>query len=223
MPIPSLKSSSDSKPQEKPSLTKKTAKELVDGEAKQQTPDKHDIGGFFFEILKMGVICALLFVGIRFYVIKPFVVQGQSMFPTFETKEYLIVDEISYRFKEPVRGDVVVFKYPPDPEQFFIKRIIGLPGEQVKCESESITIVNAEFPEGIQIPEAYLSPETKTQCQQTSTLVPEGHYYVLGDNRGASLDSRRFGPLEDSNVVGKVMLRGWPAHRAGFIKTPEYQ
>ena len=115
MPIPSLKSSSDSKPQEKPSLTKKTAKELVDGEAKQQTPDKHDIGGFFFEILKMGVICALLFVGIRFYVIKPFVVQGQSMFPTFETKEYLIVDEISYRFKEPVRGDVVVFKYGAAP------------------------------------------------------------------------------------------------------------
>src|SRR3989344_436189 len=222
MTIPSLQPSLDDSRIKRP-LTRKTARELVDGEPGSRGPDGHDVGGFFLELVKMAAICAMLFVGIRYYIIKPFVVQGQSMHPTFESSEYLIIDELSYRFAQPERGDIVVFRYPGDVSQFFIKRIIGLPGEQVKCTDGGIYIVNKEYPTGMVLDESYLSKTVKTECIQPSVVIPEESYFVMGDNRQASLDSRRFGTLERKYIIGKVLLRGWPFHRAGLISSPIYQ
>ncbi|HAZ16309.1 MAG: Signal peptidase I [Parcubacteria group bacterium GW2011_GWA2_43_13] len=222
MTIPSLHTPSGD-PRIKRPLTQKTARELVDGDTESHGPDRHDFGGFFIELVKMAAICVVLFVGIRYYIIKPFVVQGQSMHPTFETSEYLIIDELSYRFTEPARGDIVVFRYPGDVSQFFIKRVIGLPGEQIQCVNDAITIINKEHPDGFVLDESYLSKTVKTECIQPTILIPEGSYFVMGDNRSASLDSRRFGSLDRGYIVGKVLLRGWPFHRAGLITSPVYQ
>jgi signal peptidase I len=141
------------------------------------------------------------------------------MEPNFHEGDYLIVDEISYRFKEPARGDVVVFHYPQDPSQRFIKRIIGLPGETVVIEGEKITISKGTE-ERILDESTYLP--SQSYSDNVSLSLSEDEYFVLGDNRFASFDSRKWGPLGRNYIVGRVILRTWLPTAVARITTPSY-
>ena len=159
--------------------------------------DKRSILGaiamFFLELIKIAVLAGITIGLVRYFIFKPFYVEGQSMEPTFEEKEYLIIDEITYRFREPQRGEVVVFNAPVNGNDYYLKRIIGLPGERVKVENGKVIIYNNENSAGILVEEDYL--DQSTPGATTITLGPD-EYFVMGDNRNASFDSRRFGPIK---------------------------
>jgi len=179
---------------------------------------------FVFELVKIIVISLMIILPIRYFLIQPFYVKGASMEPSFHDDEYLIIDEISYRFHEPKRGDIVVFKYPRNPQEYFIKRIIALPGEKIKIIDGDVYIYNKNNPEGIVLKESYLPEGLKTYAfSEEITSLDDNEYYVLGDNRNASKDSRSFGAVKRSFIVGRVLLRGWPFSRAGLFETPSYQ
>ncbi|MCD4693758.1 signal peptidase I [bacterium] len=180
---------------------------------------------FTLDLVKIVVISLAIIIPIRYFLIQPFYVQGSSMEPNFHTSEYLIIDEISYRFNKPERGDVIVFKYPRNPKEYFIKRIIGLPGEKVKFENGDIYIYNDTYEHGIILEEDYLPSSLKTSPLQGSNIVElgENEYFVLGDNRNSSKDSRMFGPVDKSLIEGRVLFRGWPIDKAQFFEAPEYQ
>ncbi len=178
------------------------------------------VARFALELVEIVVISLAIILPIRYFLIQPFYVKGASMEPTFDDHEYLIIDELSYRMRAPERQEVVVFRYPLDPRQYFIKRIIGLPGETVRISGDRITIMNAAHPDGILIDEsAYLSPDVPTRGDRTVTLAAD-EYFVMGDNRTASLDSRTFGPLPAKQIVGRVWIRGWPLDRATVFRAP---
>ena len=177
---------------------------------------------FIWETFKVIVISLAIIVPIRYFVIQPFYVKGASMEPNFFDQEYLIIDEVSYRFRQPERGEVIVFRYPRDPSNFFIKRIIGLPGDRVVIEDGQVVIYPAGESDGVILDESsYLSSDISTRDSVDVTLKLD-EYYVLGDNRPASLDSRRFGPLDEAVIIGRVWLRGWPFDRFMIFATPEY-
>ncbi len=166
---------------------------------------------FVWEMLKIALISGAIIIPVRYFLIQPFFVKGASMEPNFHDREYLIIDEISYRFDEPARGQVVVFRYPRNPQEYFIKRIIGLPGESVQIKDGKVIVYNEDNPEGLFLSEPYLSQENITYNQdEDKVLVGANEYYVLGDNRGASKDSRYFGAVDRSFIIGKVLFRGWP-------------
>lgn len=178
------------------------------------------IGRFALELVEIVVISLAIILPIRYFLIQPFYVKGASMEPTFDDHEYLIIDELSYRFRAPVRGEVVVFRYPLDPRQYFIKRVVGLPGEKIRVSDSAVVIVNAENLDGFALDESeYLAPGTITHGDRTIELGAD-EYFVLGDNRSASLDSRTFGPLPLKHVVGRVWIRGWPLDRAAIFSAP---
>lgn len=152
---------------------------------------------------------------IRTFLAQPFLVSGASMSPNFEGGNYLIVDEITYRFDDPRRGDVVVFRYPNDLSTFYIKRIIGLPGDRVRVDGGNI-FVNEK-----RIDEPYLDESVKTLGDINLTLEG-GRYFVMGDNRYHSFDSRSWGPLERENIVGLVRLRLFPFNAIGILERPAY-
>ena len=179
---------------------------------------------FIFELVKIIVISLIIIIPIRHYVIQPFYVKGASMEPNFYDHEYLIIDEISYRFNEPQRGDIVVFRYPRNPQEYFIKRIIALPGEKVRVKEGKVFVYNDENKYGFVLPEDYLAPNTKTYSLTEDIIeLEDDEYYVLGDNRNSSKDSRSFGPVNRSFLTGRVVFRGWPFSKIGTFKTPEYQ
>lgn len=181
----------------------------------------YNLRSFIWETVKVIVISLAIIIPVRYFLIQPFYVQGASMEPNFFDKEYLIIDEISYRFNSPSRGEIVVFRYPRDPKQFFIKRIVGLPGEELEIRESQITIYNDAHPLGITLDETtYISDDVKTVGNLRVSLS-EGEYYVMGDNRTSSLDSRGFGPIRGQAIVGRVWLRGWPIDRAAVIQMPE--
>lgn len=171
-------------------------------------------GRFVVELAEVVIISLAIILPIRYFLIQPFYVKGASMEPTFDDREYLIIDELSYRFRAAERGEVIVFRYPNDPRQYFIKRIIGLPGETVTVRDNQVIIESAGHPEGFVLDESvYLPPDRKTSGNKSFTLGPK-EYFVLGDNRGSSLDSRTFGLLDEKYIVGRVWIRGWPLDRA---------
>ncbi len=181
------------------------------------------IFAFIFETIKIVVISLAIIIPIRYFLIQPFYVKGASMQPNFFDHEYLIIDEISYRFKTPQRGDIVVFRYPRNPQEYFIKRIIGLPGEKVKIENGEVRIFNEENKEGYVLEETYLGEGIKTYSMNLDiTVLGDNEYYVLGDNRNSSKDSRVFGPVTKSFLIGKVLLRGWPFDRFDFFDEHVY-
>jgi len=165
---------------------------------------------FAFETLKIVIISLIIILPVRYYLIQPFYVKGQSMEPNFHDNEYLIINEIGYRFNEPERGDIIVFKYPKNPSEYYIKRIIGLPGETIKIQDNQVIIYNPEFPGGKVLDESgYLASGAETAGNLSVTLR-EGEYYVLGDNRASSKDSRYFGPVDKKYIIGRTWIRGWP-------------
>lgn len=176
---------------------------------------------FFWEVVKIVVLALVIVAPIRYFLFQPFIVKGASMSPAFHNGDYLIVDEISYRFREPKRGEVVVFKYPPIPSQKFIKRIIGLPGEEVLLENGRITIINQAGEKMVLDESSYLlSPPIGTG--RSKILLKENEYFVLGDNRAHSFDSRKWGGLPRKYIVGRVIFRAWPPKAIAYILAPSY-
>jgi signal peptidase I len=190
----------------------------------------YGVGGFIFEVVKVFFWALVIIMPIRIFLFQPFFVQGASMEPNFDDGDYLIVNELGYKktdigvegfkitsvtpFKELQRGDVVVFKYPKNPKQYFIKRVVGLPGEQIKIEEGRIVIFNKEYPEGKLLDEEeYLSNDISTSPSSSRTLKDD-EYFVLGDNRQFSHDSRAWGAVNKDEIVGKVLLRAWPLGKA---------
>ena len=173
---------------------------------------------FVWEITKVMVISLAIIIPVRYYLIQPFYVKGASMEPNFFDSEYLIIDELSYRFNEPVRGQVVVFRYPRNPQEYFIKRVVGLPGEEVQIKDGKVFVFNDENPEGFVLTEDYLGSSVITYSDsEIKVAVGPDEFFVLGDNRSSSRDSRSFGPVNKSFVTGKVLFRGWPISRVEFF------
>jgi signal peptidase I len=177
-----------------------------------------------FEFIKILVISLLIILPIRYFIIQPFYVKGASMEPTFHDHEYLIIDEISYRFNDPRRGDVVVFRYPNNPQEYFIKRIVAIPGETVEIIDGGVFIYSHEFPDGFILDESYyLSDSIRTyNTENDPVYLSDKEYYVLGDNRYASKDSRSFGPLNRDLITGKVLLRAWPFNRFDVFRYVDF-
>ncbi|MFH2063131.1 MAG: signal peptidase I [bacterium] len=172
--------------------------------------------GFLGELLHVIVISLAIILPIRYFLIQPFYVKGASMEPNFYDHEYLIIDEISYRFHEPQRGDIVVFRYPNDPSQFFIKRIVAIPGERIVVSGGVVRIISHDHPDGFLLDESDYIGHTYTSGDKDVTLTAD-EYYLLGDNRAASMDSRSFGPVHGDLIVGRAVLRGWPPDRMGIF------
>lgn len=197
-------------------------------EQKTREQEKHpfwrSLGHFIWETLKVVIISLAIVIPVRYFIIQPFYVKGASMEPSFYDYEYLIIDEISYRFKKPERGEVVIFKSPQNPRQYFIKRIIALPEEKIKIINRKIIIYNKEYPNGVELNETKYLPLIKIQgtLGQIETTLRDNEYFVLGDNRNSSLDSRSFGPITRDKIMGRAWFRGWPFDRFGLLKTPEY-
>ena len=175
---------------------------------------------FIFEILKVVILAVIIVLPIRYFIFQPFFVQGISMEPTFQDGDYLIIDEITYRFREPGRGEVIVFKYPKNPSQRYIKRIIGLPGETIEIKDREVIIFDGT--ENRVLDETrYLSDSLSTRGN-TRVSLGEDEYFVLGDNRDFSSDSRRWGALSRSNITGRVYLRAWPFAALAKFEAPAY-
>jgi len=175
-----------------------------------------------WEVSKIVIIAALIVLPIRYFVFQPFVVRGSSMEPNFYSGDYLIVDEISYRFNPPQRGDVIVFGYPRNPSQRFIKRIIGLPNETIEIKDKKIIISSLDgteqiLDEGTYLPISGISEETNLKLSLSGD-----EYFVLGDNRGNSSDSRQWGPVKREYIIGKVFVRVFPFNAFAKIASPAY-
>ncbi len=181
------------------------------------------VGSFVWELIRIFILALIVIVPLRVFVAEPFIVSGSSMRPNFHDREYLIIDKLSYRFHDPKRGDVIVFKYPKDPSQYFIKRVIGLPGEKVRIDEGHVVVINADHPEGETLDEPYLPNQQVTFGKAETITLGSREFFVLGDNRLASSDSRVWGILPQDNIVGKVWLRAFPLSTFGLIKGNTYQ
>jgi len=187
----------------------------------QNLPQKSEVLAFVWETIKVVIISLTIILPIRYYLVQPFFVKGASMESSFEDGDYLLIDEISYRFSEPARGDVIVFRYPEDRSQFFIKRIIGLPGETIEIKNNKVIIYNADHVNGFILSESYLDANQETLGNMLMRL-DDNEYFVLGDNRLQSSDSRRWGPVNRTLITGKVFLRAWPFNKFNKIKGVTY-
>jgi len=177
-----------------------------------ETKKEENKQNFFIETAKFILIAFLIVMPIRFFVAEPYVVNGSSMSPTFETADYLIVDKLSYKFGEPERGDVVVFRYPKDTSKFFIKRIIGLPTETVRIENGSVFIKNSNEKE-VELSDEYVENHS---FENISVILKDNEYFVMGDNRSGSSDSRAWGPLNKNLMTGKAFIRLFPITQIGL-------
>ena len=175
---------------------------------------------FIWEISKIVIIALLIVMPIRYFIFQPFFVKGQSMEPNFYQGDYLIVDEISYQFRAPQRGEVIVFKYPNDPSQRYIKRIIGLPGEIIKIKDGKVFVYKEGETQALD-ELAYLS-QSITTPGDTEMALDKTEYFVLGDNRSVSADSRRWGSLPEKNIIGRVLIRAWPLAAMAKVEAPAY-
>lgn len=173
---------------------------------------------FFWQIAKIVLISLAIIVPIRYFIIQPFFVRGASMQPAFESGDYLVVNEIGYRISDPKRGDVVIFRPPTNGRQFYIKRIVGLPGETVKIEDGKVWVGEDELTEK-SLEEEYISGFTPGSVH---AKLGKDEYFLLGDNRNASLDSRSFGPVDRRAIVGKAWIRAWPFMTFKVISRPVY-
>lgn len=200
--------------------------DLINSSNKKNQNKNNETDPFFVELIKIVFVSLLIILPIRTFIFQPFFVQGASMEPNFHEGEYLIVNELGYKktklsagkanlftvepFKEFNRGDAVVFKYPLNPKKYFIKRIVGLPGERLEIRNGKVFIYNDDFIEGFELKESdYLPSYVETKGEEKFNL-DQGEYVVLGDNRSHSSDSRAWGALSEDYIVGRVLLRAWP-------------
>jgi len=169
----------------------------------------------FWEILRFSIIALIIVIPIRMFIAQPFIVSGASMEETFQNGEYLIVDQLTYQFNKPERGDVVIFRYPQDPSKFFIKRVIALPGETIVIDETGVRITNESSPRGFVIDEPYISTMTTTGILRES--LGEREYFVMGDNRDFSSDSRSWGVLQEERIIGRAFLRLFPPTSFSYL------
>lgn len=167
-----------------------------------------------WDLIKFAIIALAIVIPIRIFIAQPFVVSGGSMIPTFHDREYLIVDEISYLIGNPHRGDVVIFRFPNDTKRFFIKRIIGLPNEEIIINNGEVVIVNKENKDGFKLTEPYINEFFNTTY---TYKTGNGEYFVMGDNRNASSDSRIWGILPEKLLVGRAYLRLLPFKEISYL------
>jgi signal peptidase I len=204
-------------------------------DTENQQPNDGSVGGFasvglfLWDFAKIVIIALAIILPVRYFLFQPFIVSGSSMEPNYSDGQYLIIDEASYHFRDPVRGEVVVLRYPKDHKQFFIKRVIGLPGEKIKIDNGRVTVYNEEHPEGVIMEEPYLSNQGLTFPHITTVVggrktieMGSDEYFVLGDNRLASSDSRDWGVLRHSEIVGRVYVRALPINEFDKFDLPEY-
>lgn len=175
---------------------------------------RNDSNGLLKDLAILALLVVVVVLPLRLFVVSPFVVDGESMHPTFENLDYLIVDEISYRFHQPARGDVVVFRYPNDPSIFYIKRIIGLPDETVAINHGEVTVTKTDGSTET-LSEPYVAAEDATYSKVTT--LGDDEYFVMGDNRPNSSDSRVWGPLPKKDIIGHVFLRLLPLSEIGYL------
>lgn len=145
------------------------------------------------------------------------------MEPNYEDGQYLLVDEISWRFREPQRGEVAVFKYPNDQNQYYIKRIIGLPGEEIKLLNSAVYIKKVGQDKFVLLEENYLAPWQVTEGDESPIKIEADEYYLLGDNRKVSHDSRKFGSVKKSLLIGRTWIRAWPFSSTAVLYLPQYE
>lgn len=180
------------------------------------------ITAFFLDIIEVVVFSIAIFLFVYLLVLQPHKIKGDSMQPNFPDGEYLITDKLTYRFREPARGDVVVFEAPGGAGEEFIKRIIGLPGERVGLKNGKVTIDGKELVEPYLASTLITGGSTFLKDEQEIT-VPEGYFIVLGDNRPASSDSRTWGYITKDKINGRAWVVYWPPQKTGFIKKIEYK
>ena len=174
---------------------------------------------FIWEVTKIIIVAFVLVVGLRTFVFQPFLVRGASMEPNFHNWDYLVVDEITYRFRPPERGEVIVFQYPNDPSQRYIKRIVGLPGETVEINDGKVAIFEGNS--GFVLDESeYLSGGQTSGSVRIA--LEENEYFVLGDNRRQSSDSRNWGVLREYFIIGRALVRVFPLSAFAKVESPEY-
>jgi len=204
-------------------------KEPENSEMLNDLPLQHDPAKDFFyfiwDLVKTGVIVFIIAFLIRYFLIQPFIVDGGSMMPNYVNQEYLLAEKLSYALSTPKRGDVIVFKYPNNPTINYIKRVIGLPGETVEIADNQVKIVNNDHPGGIILDESYIPKGAKTLTgndKKFTTAIPSDGYFVMGDNREHSSDSREWGILPEANIVGRSWLTVKPLDRFGFQRHVSY-
>ena len=174
---------------------------------------------FVMDILETVTFVGSLFIVVYLFIMQPHQVKGSSMDNTFHNGEYILTNKISYRFSPPHRGDVVVFSSPSNKDIDFIKRVIGLPGDKIRIENDAVVVNDQPLDEG------YISSSTQTfedgfLSEGQEIAVPEGHIFVMGDNRQRSSDSRVFGTVPEQDIIGKVFFRYFPANKIGSVKNP---
>lgn len=167
------------------------------------------------EVVKFTIIASLIVIPFRLFVAQPFIVSGASMVPTIHSRDYLVTDMVTYRLEKPQRGDVIVFRYPLDPSMYFVKRIIGLPGETVVIKNGMVSVHLGEEKETV-LEEPYIADENKSY-ESISTTLDGGEYFVLGDNRSGSSDSRVWGPLQEKFILGRALVRLYPLEKMEIL------
>jgi signal peptidase I len=173
---------------------------------------------FIRDTILVIIMAAVLFVGMQ-YTIQRYTVDGPSMKNNFYDGQQLIVNKIVYYLHEPERGDVIVFLYPELSEEGYIKRIIGLPGESIEIK-DGMVYIHEGNGAGVPLDEPYITAEARVDCK--SKVIPEGEYFVMGDNRNNSSDSREGWTLPGEYIIGKVWLSIWPLDLFGFIPNYAY-
>ncbi|MFH0804323.1 MAG: signal peptidase I [Candidatus Zambryskibacteria bacterium] len=166
----------------------------------------------FWEFVKYAIVALLIVVPFRIYVAQPYIVEGSSMDPTFKTGDYLIVDQLSKRFEEPQRESVIIIRYPKDPSKFFIKRLIGFPEETIEIKNGAVTVYNEQNKEGIKLNEPYVIFKKN---ENLTVVLKKDEYFVMGDNRAGSSDSRMWGALPKKYIIGRPILRLLPLNEIG--------
>ncbi len=162
----------------------------------------------FFDVIKIVFVAVLIVALVRWFVAEPFIVSGDSMVPTFASNDYLVIDELTYAFHPPLRGDVIVFRYPLDPSIYFIKRLIGVPGDTVVVSNGSVFIQSGKLKQRV-LDEPYIQTG-KQKIETGTTTLGQDEYFVLGDNRNSSFDSRVWGPVPRRYIVGRAWVRLYP-------------
>jgi len=168
----------------------------------------------FVEIVEFAIIALLIVLPVRWFVAQPFIVSGASMEDTFHSGEYLIIDQLTYHLEEPERGDVVVFRYPQDPSKFFIKRLIGMPGDTISIQGNTVSITTKDG-DTFTLDEPYIKSMAETTHLEET--LGEREYFVMGDNRDASSDSRVWGVLQRDKIVGRAFIRLFPFSEVGIL------
>ncbi|HYC83153.1 MAG TPA: signal peptidase I [Candidatus Paceibacterota bacterium] len=179
-------------------------------ERAEESPKKKES---IWDLVRFTILTLAIVIPLRTYVAQPFIVSGDSMYPTFEDGQYLIIDEFSYHFRTPERGEVVIFRYPKDPSKYFIKRVIGLPGETVSISRGTVAITTKDG-ETVNLDEPYINAEG---YETQTTTLKDDQYFVMGDNRPLSLDSRSWGPVEEEKIKGRVLMRLLPVTKANIL------